>query len=106
GHVDAELLTHLKLAMEQNRLAIPYNKDLCQQINDQQFQYSKNGKLTFNHPPNSHDDMLWALALAVYAAKTESTPKLWVVAKTSKSKTRLHALRQKLLIHATRGTTR
>jgi phage terminase large subunit-like protein len=101
-----ELLTHLKLAMEQHRIAIPYNKQLCQQINDQQYQYTKNGKLTFNHPPNTHDDMLWALALAVYAAKTETTPKLWVVAKTSKSKTKLHTLRQKLLIHKTEGTAR
>jgi phage terminase large subunit-like protein len=74
-----EILTHLKLVMEQNQLAIPYNKNLCQQINDQQFQYSKNGKLTFSHPPNSHDDMLWALALAVYGAKSQTKPKLWVV---------------------------
>jgi hypothetical protein len=92
--------------MEQNRLAIPYNKQLCQQINDQQYQYTKNGKLTFNHPPNTHDDMLWALALAVYAAKTENTPKLWVIAKTSKSKSKLQALRQKLLLHKTGGSTR
>lgn len=74
-----ELLTHLKLTMEQNQLAIAYNKNLCQQINDQQYSYSKNGKLTFDHPPNSHDDMLWALALASYATKTKAAPKLWVV---------------------------
>jgi len=101
-----ELLTHLKLVMEQNNLAIPYNKQLCQQINDQQYSYSKNGKLTFNHPPNTHDDMLWALALAVYAAKTQVTPKLWVVAKTSKSKNRLQTLKQKLLAHRIGGSTR
>ncbi len=74
-----DLLTNLKLVMEQNQLAIPYNKELCQQINDQQYSYGKNGKLSFNHPPNGHDDMLWALALAVYAAKTQVSPKLWVV---------------------------
>ena len=101
-----ELLTHLKLAMEQHRLAIPYNKQLCQEINDQQYQYTKNGKLTFNHPPNTHDDMLWALALAVYAAKTEPSPKLWVVAKTSKGKSNLHTLKQKLLMHKMQGETR
>jgi phage terminase large subunit-like protein len=97
-----ELLTHLKLTMEQNNLAIPYNKNLCQQINDQQYQYSKNGKLTFNHPQNTHDDMLWALALAVYAAKTQPTPKLWVIPKTS----RLHTIKKRLLKHAIEGTTR
>ncbi len=100
-----ELLTNLKLVMEQDQLAIPYNKDLCQQINDQQYSYSKNGKLTFNHPPNSHDDMLWALALAVYAAKTENTPKLWVIAKTS-NKTKLQTLRQKLTLHKIGGNIR
>ncbi|HSV48766.1 MAG TPA: phage terminase large subunit [Candidatus Acidoferrales bacterium] len=90
-----ELLTNLKLIMEQNQLAIPYNKNLCQQINDQQFSYSKNGKLSFNHPPNSHDDMLWALALAVYAAKTKPSPKLWVVPRTS----RLNSIKQRLSTH-------
>jgi phage terminase large subunit-like protein len=98
-----ELLTHLKLAMEQNGLAIPYNKNLCQQINDQQYSYSKNGKLTFSHPPNTHDDMLWALALAVYAAKSQVTPKLWVVAKTSKGRSRLQTLKQKLCIRQIGG---
>jgi phage terminase large subunit-like protein len=78
-----DLLTNLKLFMEQNQLAIPYNKTLCQQINDQQFSYGKNGKLSFNHPPNSHDDMLWALALAVYAAKSQPAPKLWVVPRSN-----------------------
>jgi phage terminase large subunit-like protein len=78
-----ELLTHLKLIMEQNQLVIAYNNTLCQQINNQQYTYSKNGKLTFDHPQNSHDDMLWALTLAVYAAKTPPKPKLWVVSRSN-----------------------
>jgi len=64
-----ELLSSLKIAMEQNRLAIPYHRQLCEQINEQQYSYSKSGHLQFSHPENSHDDMLWALALAVYAAR-------------------------------------
>src|SRR5208337_5531009 len=60
-----ELLTSLKIAMEQNRLAIPYHRQLCQQLNEQQYTYAKNGHLLFSHPQNSHDDMTWALALAV-----------------------------------------
>jgi len=64
-----ELLSRLKIAMEQNRLAIPYHRQLCEQINEQQYSYSKSGHLQFSHPENSHDDMLWALALAVYAAR-------------------------------------
>src|SRR3990170_2057144 len=42
-----EILTNLKLTMEQNRLALPYDKRLCEQINDQQYAYTQNGKLTF-----------------------------------------------------------
>jgi hypothetical protein len=79
-----EILTHLKLTMQQNRLAIPYDKQLCQQINDQQYAYTKTEKLTFSHPPKTHDDQLWALALAVYAAKAEQHPKLWVIPKRHK----------------------
>jgi hypothetical protein len=60
-----ELLSSLKIAMEQNRLAIPYHRQLCQQLNEQQYTYAKNGHLQFSHPQNSHDDMTWALALAV-----------------------------------------
>jgi len=64
-----ELLSNLKIAMEQNRLAIPYHRQLCTQINEQQYAYSKSGHLQFSHPTNSHDDMLWALALSAYAAR-------------------------------------
>jgi phage FluMu gp28-like protein len=101
-----ELLTHLKLTMEQNRLAIPYDKQLCQQINDQQYAYTRNGKLSFSHPPNTHDDQLWALALAVYATRTQPQPQLWIVTKTNTGKNRLNALRQRLQRHKTEGNTR
>ena len=38
------------------------------------------GYMTFYHPPGNHDDQLWALALAVYAAKeTEIEPFLYVI---------------------------
>jgi len=69
-----ELLTSLKIAMEQNRLAIPYHRQLCQQINEQQYEYSKSGHLQFKHPENSHDDMLWALALAVTTSMQAPLP--------------------------------
>ena len=101
-----EILTQLKLTMEQHHLAIPYDKRLCQQINDQQCAYTKNGKLSFSHPPNTHDDQLWALALAVYAARTEQTPKLWIIAKTNQGKAKLAKIRQKLQKHKTEGNTR
>jgi phage FluMu gp28-like protein len=68
-----DLLTTLKIAMEQNRLAIPYHRQLCEQINEQQYAYSKSGHLQFSHPENSHDDMLWSLALGVYTG-TQAPP--------------------------------
>jgi len=101
-----EILTHLKLTMEQHNIAIPYDKRLCQQINDQQYAYTRNGKLTFNHPPNTHDDQLWALALAAYATKTEPTPKLYIIPKRATAKAKLQNLRQKLAKHTTEGNTR
>ena len=101
-----QLLTTLKILMEQEKLAIPYERRLCEQINDQQYAYTKNGHLQFNHPPNSKDDMLWALALAVAASKTEPTPKLWIVSKMSRGKTKLQQLRKKLVKHQTTGVTR
>ena len=64
-----DLLSNLKIAMEQNRLAIPYHRQLCTQINEQQYAYSKSGHLQFSHPTNSHDDMLWSLALSCLAAR-------------------------------------
>jgi len=70
------LLTNLKLAMEQNRLKLPYNRCLIEQINQQQYVYSKTGHLTFSHPTGTHDDQLWALALAVYAARCQTEPTL------------------------------
>jgi len=69
-----ELLSSLKIAMEQNHLAIPYHRQLCEQINEQQYSYSKSGHLQFNHPENAKDDMLWALALSVYGARESRKP--------------------------------
>ena len=74
-----ELLTTLKIAMEQNRLALPYHRQLCEQINEQQYAYSKSGHLQFSHPTNSHDDKLWALTLAVYTSTQAPPPGKGVV---------------------------
>lgn len=98
----AEILTNLKLTMEQNHLAIPYDRHLCEQINDQQYTYSKNSKLTFTHTQGTHDDQLWALALAIYATRNTQPTQLWVVAKRTN---KLATLRQRLNRHKTQGDT-
>lgn len=69
GEKKAEYLAHLRIKMEQGEFKMPYDRRLCQQINEQQYEYTKSGRLHFWHPPNGHDDQLWALALAVTASK-------------------------------------
>jgi phage FluMu gp28-like protein len=101
-----QLLSGLKIVMEQGRLAIPYERRLCEQLNEQQYAYSKNGCLVFSHPANSKDDMLWALALAVAGSKMEPSPRFWVVSKTSRGGTKLRQLRKKVTAHQTVGVTR
>ena len=65
------MLAYLRIRMEQKQFAMPYDRRLCQQINEQQYEYTKSGQLRFWHPPNSHDDQLWALVLACYASKQD-----------------------------------
>jgi hypothetical protein len=68
----------MQTRMEQKRLILPLDRPLLSQINEQQYRFRKTrpdesseerGVMTFYHPSGSHDDQLWALALAVYAAK-------------------------------------
>jgi len=65
----AEMLAFLKVKMEQSLFEMPYDRRLCEQINEQRFEYTKSGQLRFWHPTGSHDDQLWALALACFATK-------------------------------------
>lgn len=72
-----EILTHLKLLMEQKKLGIlSDDADLIAQMNEQHYEYLQprqhaNIHLKFWHPPRRHDDQLFALALACYASKEE-----------------------------------
>ena len=64
-----EMLGYLKLKMQQGLFKMPYDRRLCEQINEQRFEYMASGQLKFSHPSNSHDDQLWALALSVSASR-------------------------------------
>ena len=73
-----DMMSLLQARMEQKRIALPLDRALLSQINEQQYRFSKlkptetpeeKGVMTFYHPKGTHDDQLWALALAVYAAK-------------------------------------
>ena len=87
---DAEkenMLNNLKLMMEKNQLRIQgQDKQLIAQINEQQYEYlqpktaQEHIHMKYRHPKGRHDDQLYALALACYAAKEpEPEPFLVVV---------------------------
>ncbi len=95
----------LKTTMTERHLHIPYDNQLIPELNLERYEFTKDGKIRFNHPPNTHDDRFWALTLATYATRTESTqPKLWVIAKRT-GKNTLTALRQRLNRHKIQGDT-
>jgi phage FluMu gp28-like protein len=65
-----DILGRLRLAMENHKLTIPRdNSRLLVQITSQQCEPTKSGTLKFNHPPGTHDDLLWALALGTHSAQ-------------------------------------
>jgi phage FluMu gp28-like protein len=101
-----EMAQWLKQTMTEKRLRIPYDGELIAELNLERYELTKNGKTRFSHPQGTHDDRFWALALAVYATRTEQSPKLWVISKANQGKNKLSALRQRLQRHKTEGATR
>lgn len=68
-----DMAAGLRTLFERQRIRIPNHKKLIMQINSLRYQVSKTGNLLFESPEKErvHDDMLWALALACYAAREE-----------------------------------
>lgn len=65
----------LREKMRREQLKIPYIKvrsphdvDLVAELNVEKYELTKTGHVKFSHPQNSHDDVFWAVALAVYAS--------------------------------------
>ncbi len=78
GHVEGvkltaerkeEILLMLVELMRDRRLIMPDDRRLRVQMNEQEYELSKHGRYLFNHPSNSHDDQLCALALSCLAAR-------------------------------------
>ncbi|MCW4006191.1 MAG: terminase family protein [Candidatus Bathyarchaeota archaeon] len=91
-----QMAQHLKQAMTESRLSLPYDSGLISELNVEQHELSKDGKIKFNHPQGTHDDRFWALAMATYATRSKPAPKLWVLPKTAnKAKTRLQQQRRR-----------
>jgi len=72
-----DILGRLKLAMEQRKITMPrdYSR-LLVQMTAQQCEPTLSGTLKFSHPPGTHDDQLWSLALAAYASLEPPFPRL------------------------------
>ncbi len=71
-----DVMNHLKMIMQANRLQIPYQLELVNELNVERFELTKTGQVQFSHPGGTHDDRLWAVALAVYATRTTPYPQL------------------------------
>jgi hypothetical protein len=68
-----EMIEHIILLRQQGKLMLPLRgaEKLIHQIEEQERIISEAGTVKFRHPSSSHDDLLWALALACHVAKLE-----------------------------------
>lgn len=60
-----DVMMFLRTRIEQHRIIVPYEKDLMDEMNIEEFRLVGD-KILFSHPDGTHDDQLWALALAVF----------------------------------------
>ncbi len=65
----ADILGNLKQMMQTKKLAMPYDSELVAEMNAERYEMLKSGQIQFSHPEDSHDDRLWALALACYGTR-------------------------------------
>lgn len=72
-----EILSHLREQMQTGKLSMPYDSRLIAEIHCEKYELTKDGHTKFSHPEGTHDDRLWALALAcISTRKTEAPSKL------------------------------
>jgi len=67
--VKQEILGHLKQLMQNRLFTYPFDVNLTSELNVERFELTKTGQVQFSHPEGTHDDILWAVALAVYATR-------------------------------------
>jgi len=70
----SDVMTQMKQVMEQKKLHIPRDRELIIEMNAEIAKLTEAGKTKFHHRSGTHDDRLWALALAVYASRHEIPP--------------------------------
>ncbi len=66
-----QVAVYLKQLMQEQRVNIPFDQDLINELNVERYELTKTGQNQFSHPSGTHDDRFWALALAVYASRPE-----------------------------------
>jgi phage FluMu gp28-like protein len=64
-----EVMTCLKQVMLEKRLHLPRDRELENEMNAEISEQTMTGKTKFYHRSGTHDDRLWALALALYAGR-------------------------------------
>jgi phage FluMu gp28-like protein len=67
----SDVMTQMKQVMEQKRLHIPRDRELVIEMSAEIAEKTQAGKTKFHHRSGTHDDRLWALALAIYASRSE-----------------------------------
>ncbi len=79
-----QVMVYLKQLMQEKRVEIFYDVDFINELNVERYELTKTGQVQFSHPDGTHDDRLWALALAVYASRPE-VPEYHPVAATGRN---------------------
>lgn len=64
-----EILLNLRLLIEQKLIKLPNDRELLASLNCITYERSYSGNYLFKHAQGTHDDMAYALALAVWSAK-------------------------------------
>lgn len=76
-----KLATNLKQRMIDGIFKVPYvpvrsirDVDLMAELNVERFELRKTGGIAFSHPEGTHDDVFWAIALALHSARGGEAP--------------------------------
>jgi phage terminase large subunit-like protein len=69
----SEILSNLKMLFEQQKITLPNSLDLLSSLNCITAKRNRVGGYIFDHANGTHDDLAYALALAVYGAKLKPT---------------------------------
>lgn len=64
-----DVMENLHRMLTDGKLKLVYDPNLIAEMNSERSELNKAGQLLFSHPAGSHDDRLWALALACHGLR-------------------------------------